>query len=146
MSAFFCTKLPFFVQNGNFTQSNSVRAVLEIFFSSVFSFCKTKGYYYWKHNFCGLLVRNPTSGLLQIGQKSKKWQWRYNFPTWRQRQYFWRYFVSFVKFNYWSKFHVNIVNGSGIMTISFYKGWPDIRKSEIRPSEFFPKSGDWGKL
>ena len=50
-------------------------------FSSVFSFCKTKGYYYCKHNFCRLLVRNPASGLLQISQKSKKWQWRQNFPT-----------------------------------------------------------------
>ena len=31
-------------------------------------------------------------------------------------------FVSFVKFSYWSKFHVNIISGSGIMTILFYKG------------------------
>ena len=34
----------------------------------------------------------------------------------------WRFFVSVVKFSYWSKFHVNIVSGSGIMTIFFYKG------------------------
>ena len=26
-----------------------------------------------------------------------------------------------VKFSYWSKFHVNIITGSGIMTIFFYK-------------------------
>ena len=32
------------------------------------------------------------------------------------------YFVSFVKFSYSSKFHVNIITGSGIMTILFYKG------------------------
>ena len=31
-------------------------------------------------------------------------------------------FVSLVKFSYWSKFHVNIITGSGIMTIFFYKG------------------------
>ena len=35
---------------------------------------------------------------------------------------FWRCFASLVKFSYWSKFHVNIIIGSEIMTISFYKG------------------------
>ena len=55
------------------------------FLSSVLSFCKTKGSYYWKHNFYRLCVRNPASGLLQIGQKSEKWQWRHDFPTWRQQ-------------------------------------------------------------
>ena len=30
-------------------------------------------------------------------------------------------FVSFVTFSYWSKFQVNIISGSGVMTISFYK-------------------------
>ena len=64
-----------------------MRAVVEAF-SSVFGFCTTKGYYYWKHNFCRLCVRNPVSGLFQIGQNSKKWQWRHNFPTWPQRQIF----------------------------------------------------------
>ena len=28
----------------------------------------------------------------------------------------WRCFVSLVKFSYWSKFHLNIITGSGIMT------------------------------
>ena len=36
-------------------------------------------------------------------------------------QFFWHYFVSLVKFSYWSKFCVNIITSSGIMTISFYK-------------------------
>ena len=31
-------------------------------------------------------------------------------------------FVSLIKFSYWSRFHVNIITGSGIMTILFYKG------------------------
>ena len=31
-------------------------------------------------------------------------------------------FVSLVKFSYWSKFHVNIITGSRIMAILFYKG------------------------
>ena len=37
-------------------------------------------------------------------------------------RFFWRCFVSLVKFNYWSKVHVNIITGSGIMKIFFYKG------------------------
>ena len=53
-------------------------------------------------------------------------------------------FVSFVKFSYWSKFHVNIIAGSGIITIFFHKGLTGNPKSEIPPSEFCPISGDWG--
>ena len=44
------------------------------------------------------------------------------------------------------KFHVKIITGSGVITIFFYKDWPEIQKSEIPPSEFCPISGDWGKL
>ena len=44
--------------------------------------------------------------------------------------FFWRCFVSLVKFIYWSKFHVNIITGSGIITIFFYKG--STRNPEIR--------------
>ena len=29
---------------------------------------------------------------------------------------------------------------------SFIRDWPEIRKSEIPPSEFCPVSGDWGEL
>ena len=38
-------------------------------------------------------------------------------------KHFWRFFFlnSLVKFSYQSKFHVNIIDGSGVMTISFYK-------------------------
>ena len=32
------------------------------------------------------------------------------------------FFVSLVNFSYWSKFHVNVITGSGIVTIFFYKG------------------------
>ena len=31
------------------------------------------------------------------------------------------FFLSFVKFSYWSKCHVNIITGSGVMIISFYE-------------------------
>ena len=44
-------------------------------------------------------------------------------------KYFWRFFVSLFKFSYWSKFHVNIITVSGVMTILFYKGLT--RNSEI---------------
>ena len=36
--------------------------------------------------------------------------------------FFWRCFVSLVKFSYWFKLHVNIITGSGIMIILFYQG------------------------
>ena len=37
-------------------------------------------------------------------------------------KFFWRFYVSLVNFSYWSKFYVNIITGSGIITIFFYKG------------------------
>ena len=43
-------------------------------------------------------------------------------------------FVSLVKFSYWSKFHVNIIAGSGVVTISFYKRLtknPEIRNTLV---------------
>ena len=52
-------------------------------------------------------------------QIAPNWQWRHKFWTWRQ--FFWRYFFSFVKLSYWCKFHVNIITGSGVITIPFYK-------------------------
>ena len=35
---------------------------------------------------------------------------------------FLRCFVYVVKFSYWSKFYVNVITGSGVMTIFVYKG------------------------
>ena len=35
---------------------------------------------------------------------------------------FWVCFVSLAKFSYWSTFHVDIITGSGILTIFLYKG------------------------
>ena len=54
-------------------------------------------------------------------------------------KFFWRYFVSLVKFNYWSKFQYH----HWFWQFSFIRDRPEIRKSEILPSEFCPKSGDW---
>ena len=47
---------------------------------------------------------------------------------------FCRCLVSRVKFSYWSKFHVNIITCSGVMTIFFYKGLtrnPEIGNTHI---------------
>ena len=44
------------------------------------------------------------------------------------------FFVFLVKFSYWSKFHVNIITGSGVMPIFFYKGLtrnPEIRNTPV---------------
>ena len=49
---------------------------------------------------------------------------------------------SLVKFSYWSKFHVNIIIGSGVMLIW---NWPEIRKSEIPLSGFCSVSGNWSE-
>ena len=49
--------------------------------------------------------------------------------------FFWCCFVSLVKFSYWSKFHVNIITDSGIMTSFFYKGLtrnPKVRNAHVR--------------
>ena len=55
-------------------------------------------------------------GLFQICHKSKKWQWRDNFLT-----FFWRFGVFLVKFSDYYNFHVNIIPGSGVMTIFVHK-------------------------
>ena len=47
---------------------------------------------------------------------------------------FWPCFVSIVTFSYWSKFHFNIITGSGIITIFFYKRLnrnPEITKAPV---------------
>ena len=44
------------------------------------------------------------------------------------------FFISLVKFSYWSKFHVSIITGSEIMAIFFYKGLtrnPEIRNTLV---------------
>ena len=58
------------------------------FSSSVFSFCKIKGYFWWKYKFYRLFNRYPVSGLFQIDHKLEKWQWRHNFLTWSHHQFF----------------------------------------------------------
>ena len=43
------------------------------------------------------------------------------------------------------KFHVNITTGSGVIIISFYRDWQEIRISKY-PCLSFAQSGDWDEL
>ena len=81
-------------------------------------------------------VRNSASGLIQISHISKKWQWRHNLLTCRHRQTFLCCRVSLVTFSYWSKFHINIITGSGVPEIGNTLVWamPNIWRLE------------WGKI
>ena len=48
--------------------------------------------------------------------------------------FFWRCSAFLVNFSYWSKFHVNIIIGSGAITISFHKGLtrnPEFRNTPV---------------
>ena len=94
-----------------------------------------------------MCVWNPASGLLQIGHKSEKLQWRHNLRTWRTSSYFFGVVLFLLS---------SLVNVPSFVSISllvlelwqfsFISDWPEILKSEIPPSEFCPISGDWGEL
>ena len=99
-----------------------------------------------KTKFYRLCVWNLASRLLQIGHKSKKWQQGPNLLTWRHSQIFLMLLCFLVKFSCCSKFHVNIITGSGVMTTFFIRDWPEIRKSKIPPSKFCSISGGWDEL
>ena len=53
------------------------------------------------------------------------------------------FFVFLVMFSYWSKFHVNIISGSGVMTIFFYKGLT--RNPEIGYNPVWVLPNIWGQ-
>ena len=55
------------------------------------------------------------------GHKLQKWRRRPNFMIWHHRQFFWCRRFSLIKFSYWSKFHVNIMTSSGVITSFVYK-------------------------
>ena len=135
----------FFCKDGTFTQSNSVKAVIDTF-SSVFTSCKIFQVTFNK-NVCFIDqasgIRLSDCSKLSINRKN------YNDLTICRHDVivsFLKFFVSLTKFSYWSKFHVDIIADAGVMKVFFYKGLtrnPEIGNS---PSEFCPISGDWGKL
>ena len=108
MSAFFCKKSKIFGKKITFTQNNSVRAVLEIFYLCLQFFTDY-----------GSGIRLSYCSKLAID-----WQNNSDVTNCRHdaRQTFLTFFVSLVKFSYWFKFHVNILFVSGVMTVFFYKG------------------------
>ena len=61
-------------------------------------------------------------------------------------RFFWSFFVTLVKFSYWSRFHVNIITGSGIMTISFCKGLTKNPEIGNTPVWVFPNIWTLGQI
>ena len=53
----------------------------------------------------------------------------------------WCCFISLVKFSYWSKFHVNFITCSRVMTISFYNGLT--KNLEIRNTPVWILPNTW---
>ena len=91
------------------------------FFSSAFIFYKIKDYCWWKCK-CYRLC----SGIRLLDLSKLVINWKYNNDVkicWYDviTTFFWRGFISLIKFTYWSKFYVNIITGSGVITIFSYK-------------------------
>ena len=144
MSALFFKKLVFFVQKSTFTQSSSVRAVLKIFLVLFSVFVRQKVAITENITFADSVsgIRSPDCSKLAKNPKND------NDVTISQHdvfvKFFWPGFVSLVKFSYWSKFHVNSITGSGIMTIFFCKRLT--RNPEIGNTSVWVLPNIWGKL
>ena len=61
-------------------------------------------------------------------------------------KFFWRLLISFVKFSYWSKFHVNNITGFEVVAIFFYKGLTRGPKIENNPVWVLPNIWRVGKV
>ena len=96
-----------------------VRELCLWIFSSVFSFCKMKGHYWWKYE-----TTHHVSGV-SVAEKITKSTISHNFSKWRHRYcfffFFCRCFVSLVRFSYWFKFPASNFTGSRVITIFVYK-------------------------
>ena len=118
MSVFFCKKIAFFYLKKYLYSKqyceNCVRDFLVLFSVFVRQKVTVTENITFANSLSG--IRPPDCS--DLAKNPKKWQWHHNFLACR-RQFF---FASVVKFSYWSKFHVNIITGPGIMTIFFYKG------------------------
>ena len=91
------------------------------FLSFVFSFCKIETYCYWKCKFTDSASRTR---LLDCSKLVKNYKKHNNdIICWHDAVvsfFLTVLFASLVRFSYWSKFHVNIITGSGVMTSFFY--------------------------
>ena len=98
-----------------------------------------------------ICARNVASGLLQIGHKLEKWEWRYNLLTWRDLQFFFFFLFGVTVFLLSSlvtspSFMSKLLLVLQLWQFSVIGDWPEIWKSEIPLSEFCPISGDLDKL
>ena len=113
--------------NSTFTQSRSARAVLKRFLVLFSDFARKEVTINENVNFTDYAfeIRLPDCSKLAINWKNG------NDVTICQHDViektFWNFVVYFVKFSYYSKFHVNITTGYGVMTIFFKRDWPEIR-------------------
>ena len=78
-----------------------------------------------KIKFYRLCVRNPASGLLQIGHKSEKWQWRYNIDI-----------LLFFRPSLVTSPYFMIISSlvGKLSQFSLIKDWQEIQKSEVLPN------------
>ena len=108
--------------NSTFTQSRSARAVLKRFLVLFSDFARKEVTINENVNFTDYAfeIRLPDCSKLAINWKNG------NDVTifWNGVivKFYWQCFVSLVKLSYWFKFHINIMTGSGVMTILFFKG------------------------
>ena len=152
ISAFFGKKLVSFDNNSTFNWSNIVRAVFsdlclfKIFFSSVFTFYKVKGYINgnvsFKYYASGIQL--PYCSKFVINWRNKN---HISFPRWRHRQKCFDVVLFLLS---------SLFSGRSFVSISslvlelwqfiFITDWPEIRRSKVPPSQFFPISRDWDEL
>ena len=96
------------------------------FFSYIFSFFKIKGCFY------RLSIQNPVSTLLEIDGKITTTPKFIDMTLWSISLTF--SFASLLKFSYCSKFHINIIAGSGVVTVFFHMELtrnPEIRNTLV---------------
>ena len=108
MSAFFAKNHPFVVKIVPLFKA-IVWELCNKPFTYIFSFCKIKGYYYWKVSFIIYAsgIRLPDCSRLAINWKNNN-----DLTTFRKFiKFVWPCSISLVKFSYWPKFHVNIITG-----------------------------------
>ena len=138
MSAFFLQKISLFRKNVTFRRSNILRAVLDIF-SLCSQFLQDK-----RVSVLVLQTKRPESDfwIAPNWPTIRKITMTSQFSDMTSSSMFLVFCVFLVNFSYWSKFHVNIITGSGVMTIFCYKGLSRNSGIRISPSEFCPKSWD----
>ena len=88
----------------------------------------------WLLNFSGLAINQKTDNNVTICQYSII------------AEIFWHWRVSLVKFSYCSRFHVDIIIGSGVMTIFAYKGLTRNLKIGSTPVWILPNVWRQGQL